>query len=139
MVIYFDSSVIMRIVLGDPRRLQREWKLYPLRLSSELSEVECLRTIDRLRLRDGLSQDEAAVRRRDLYEWFQGLERVKISPAILQRASAPLPVPLGTLDAIHLSTALLWQEERESDLIMATHDLALARAAKAFGMETIGS
>jgi len=138
-IIYFDSSAIMRLILGDPGRIHPDWKLFRARVSSELAEVECLRTIDRLRLKDCLSEAEIAIRKKELHQWLEGLDRIKLSPAVLRRASEPFPVSLGTLDAIHLATALLWQEERQTDLTMATHDQALARAAKAFGMETIGS
>src|SRR5678815_3702734 len=43
---------------------------------------------------------------------------------VLARASQPLPTPLGTLDAIHLASALLWQEKERKELVMATHDTA---------------
>jgi hypothetical protein len=47
-------------------------------------------------------------------------------------------VALGTLDAIHLATAMLWQESRGSSLFMATHDTALALAARASGLRVVG-
>jgi hypothetical protein len=58
---------------------------------------------------------------------------------VLSRASEPLPLPLGTLDALHLATALLWQEQTGKDLVMATHDDTLALAARSFGIETLGA
>ena len=57
---------------------------------------------------------------------------------ILRRASDPFPVPMGTLDAIHLATALLWQEANDEPLTLATHDAALGLAARAHGMPVIG-
>jgi len=56
----------------------------------------------------------------------------------LRRAAQPMPIPLGTLDAVHLATALLWQETRDEDLVLATHDRALALAARASGLHVIG-
>ena len=50
-----------------------------------------------------------------------------------------MPTELGTLDAIHLATALLWKESEDAELIMATHDRALAIAARAHGLKAIGS
>jgi spermidine synthase len=35
------------------------------------------------------------------------MDRVDVSPAVLRRAADPFPTPLGTLDAIHLATAVL--------------------------------
>ena len=129
----------MRIVLGDPNRIQQALEPFRARISSVLAEVECLRTIDRLRLRDGLSAAEIEIRMKALHQWLEGLELINLDSAVLKRASEPFPIPLGTLDAIHLATALLWQEERQTDLIMATHDQVLARVAKAYGTETVGS
>lgn len=49
-----------------------------------------------------------------------------------------MPTELGTLDAIHLATALLWKESEGGELLMATHDRALAIAAQAHGLTAIG-
>ncbi len=45
----------------------------------------------------------------------------------------------GALDAIHLATALTWRDQIDASLIVATHDGALALAARAFGFEVRGS
>jgi hypothetical protein len=45
---------------------------------------------------------------------------------------------LGTLDAIHLATAQLWRERGAAELTMATHDAALATAARSLGMPIVG-
>ena len=50
-----------------------------------------------------------------------------------------MPTELGTLDAIHLATALLWREMTGEDLTMATHDGALAIAAEAHGLPVVGA
>jgi antitoxin (DNA-binding transcriptional repressor) of toxin-antitoxin stability system len=55
------------------------------------------------------------------------------------RAANPLPTPLGTLDALHLATALTWRERVDKPLVMATLDDSLAGAARAFGVQVIGS
>jgi len=52
--------------------------------------------------------------------------------------SQPLPVALGTLDAIHLATALLWREQSAARLVMATHDAALGLAARSVGFRVVG-
>jgi hypothetical protein len=48
-----------------------------------------------------------------------------------------MPTELGTLDAIHLATALLW-EGASTELVMATHDPALGTSARAFGLRVVG-
>jgi predicted nucleic acid-binding protein len=47
-------------------------------------------------------------------------------------------VPLGTLDAIHLATAIAWRDSSDASLVMATHDKALAVAARSVGLQVIG-
>lgn len=49
-----------------------------------------------------------------------------------------MPTELDTLDAIHLATALLWKDFTHADLIMATHDGALALGACAHGLDVGG-
>ena len=70
---------------------------------------------------------------------LEATEIVGITHPVLSRAAQPLPTALGTLDAIHLATALLWKEHMGKDLSMATHDVALAVAAKASGLRVIGA
>jgi len=67
------------------------------------------------------------------------LEIVEITSPVLDRAAQPMPTQLGTLDAIHLATAVLWKEFEGAELVMATHDRALAIAAQALGLVAIGT
>jgi hypothetical protein len=57
-------------------------------------------------------------------------KRVWIVTVIRPKKTEPLPTEVGTLDAIHLATALLWREASNSKMIMVTHGRALATAAK---------
>ncbi len=138
MIAYLDSSVVLRVVLGQPGRIQ-EWKKITTGVASGLVEVECLRTIDRLQLGGQLSIEQSVVRREAVYHVLEALEVVELTPAVLRRASQPMSTPLGTLDAIHLASADLWREAREElDVIFATHDRALALGARASGFRVIG-
>jgi predicted nucleic acid-binding protein len=129
--------VVLRLALGQPHAL-REWAAVDEGVTSALTEVECLRTLDRLRLREGLSDEQVAVRREALYALFARVSVVDISRPVQERAAHPLPTSLGTLDAIHLATARLWRERFACDLVLATHDTALAIAARALGMPATG-
>jgi predicted nucleic acid-binding protein len=137
MIAYVDSSVLLRIVFRQPGAL-KEWKTIVTGVASALVEVECLRTIDRLRPAAGLTDDDIATRREAVYRQLEALEVVEPTSAVLGRAAQPLPTPLGTLDAIHLATATLWRDVRGKDLVMATHDRALATAARSSGFRVIG-
>jgi hypothetical protein len=103
-----------------------------------LTEVECLRTVDRLRLAGELSEEQTAERRQWVTRLLELVESVALSPPILRRAAQPLPVRLGTLDAIHLTSALAWRDYSGEELVMATHDGALGRAARAMGLRVLG-
>ena len=137
MIVYLDSSVLLRKVLGQPGAL-KEWGAIRTGVASALAETECLRTLDRLRLRAGLADRELARRREAVFRLLESIELVEVTAPVLARAAQPLPTELGTLDAIHLSTALLWREQTRSDLVMATHDGALATAARACGLTVVG-
>lgn len=137
MIAYVDSSVVLRIVLGQRDRLA-EWKEITGGIASALLEVECLRTIDRLRANGALGAEDAVVRREAVYRVLEALELVDLTPAILRRAAQATPTPLGTLDAIHLATAELWREVTGKEPVIATHDAALALAARASGFRVLG-
>ena len=137
MIAYLDSSVLFRVVLGQRDRLE-QWQSIETGVASALVEVECLRTLDRLRLSDGIDERDLAVRRETIYRLLETLEIVEPTRLVLHRAAQPLPTSLGTLDAIHLATAALWQEARGLELVMATHDQPLALAARASGLRVIG-
>jgi predicted nucleic acid-binding protein len=136
-IAYLDSSALLRVLLGQVDALP-EWGAIETAVGSALVEVECLRTLDRLRLRGGLSDEAVAVRREALYRLVAAMEVVDVGRAVLVRAAEPFPTSLGTLDAIHLATALLWREERGENLAVATHDLELGRAARALGFPVVG-
>jgi predicted nucleic acid-binding protein len=134
---YIDTSVLLRLVLREPGALE-DLRSYDALVSSELIAVEGARTIDRLRLQGALTVEEAAVRRRAITDWLEAIDLVLLRPPVLSRASEPLPTPLGTLDAIHLATALIWRERMGVLPTMATHDSALGLAARTFGFDVRG-
>ena len=139
MIAYVDTSALLRHVLQEPGRLE-ELRSGDALVSSELLAVEALRTIDRLRHQGALSLQEATARREVLTEWLEAIDLVLLRRPILARASEPFPSPLGTLDALHLATALVWRDRSsQQDLVIATHDRDLALAARAFGFEVRGA
>jgi uncharacterized protein len=137
LIAYVDSSVLLRIALRQAGSL-REWRRIERGVASGLVEVECLRTLDRLRLVDRLADREIALRREAVFRLLDALEVVEPTRPVLSRAAQPMPTALGTLDAIHLATALLWGESRSAELVMATHDTALGTAARASGLRVVG-
>lgn len=137
MIACLDPSVLLRRVLREPNPL-REWDSIQAGVASVVLEVECLRAIGRLRVTKRLTDEEVSERREALHRLLPRMELVEVDRAVLSRASQPFSTVLGTLDAIHLVSAIVWREQSEADLIMATHDSALATAARAHGIAVIG-
>jgi predicted nucleic acid-binding protein len=134
---YVDASVILRRLLGQSSAL-KEWKMIRTGVVSRLAEVECLRTLDRLRIGATLDDVRVAGLHEGLYRILASLEIVELSRAVLARASRPTPTSIGTLDAIHLASAQMWRERTGSNLVFATHDSALALGAQASGLSVVG-
>ena len=135
---YLDTSALLRLVLREAGALE-ELRSYDGLVSSELLPVEALRTIDRLRLQGSLTSEEAASRRAVVNEWLEAVDLVVLQRPVLARASEPFPTALGTLDALHLATALVWRERTRRPLVLATHDVGLGLAARSFGMAVVGA
>jgi predicted nucleic acid-binding protein len=133
---YIDTSVLLRIVLGEPKPL-REWKSIDSALSSELIRVEALRSIDRARVLLRLEDTEVAERRAAVLQLLTGFRLARIDSRLLARAADPFPTLIRTLDAIHLATADLARRATK-DLVFATHDRELGTAANALGFHVIG-
>jgi predicted nucleic acid-binding protein len=136
-IAYVDASVLLRVALRQPDALP-EWRHVEHGVSSALATTESLRTLDRLRMRARLADAEVARRRATILQLVGSLELVEIDAVVLDRAAQPMPTELGTLDAIHLATALLWKEMSHVDLVMATHDGALGLASRAHGLRVVG-
>jgi len=132
---YVDASVVLRVLqvgIGSTS----PWPAGEL-VSSSLLRVECLRTLDRARLKPGSDEIALAQDRAKVLELLGAFSFAPITDPVLQRAGDPFPTSLGSLDAIHLATALELRADIP-DLLFATHDRELALAARAVGFEVSG-
>lgn len=136
MNVYVDSSVLLRVVLGEPGRL-RIWPKIENPVSSELIRLECLRTIDRARIRLRLRDVDVSRHRAEVLETIEAFDLIQLDSRVLERAAEPFPTMIGSLDAIHLASALLARAEFD-DLALATHDGGLATAGRAVGFQVHG-
>jgi hypothetical protein len=137
-IAYVDSSILLRIVLelDDPLP---EWNDIERGVTSAISEVECLRVLDRLRLEAELTDESVSEARADMLLVLDSFETVQVTEAIVARAAQPMPIILGPLNAIHLATALLWREVLREEPVVATHHRELALGARAFGFQVVGA
>ncbi len=137
MNVYLDSSVVLR-------RLRREsapfpnWAAWEHAYASILLRVETLRTIHRMRLSGAVGDAQVAELITKAEAMFAVVEFVALSGAILERASHSFRTSLGTLDALHLSTALWLTEAGSGELTFLTHDGELAVAARSLNFAVDG-
>jgi len=137
-IAYLDASVLLRALLRQPAPL-REWRWLTGAVTSELTLVECHRTIDRRLHAARITSAQADEMKSVLKLVFDQLTILDLSDEVLHLAGAPLPKPLGTLDAIHLATAMLRRDAEPSMTHFATHDNELAAAARALNFPTLGA
>jgi predicted nucleic acid-binding protein len=136
MTVYIDTSVILRVLFREPNPVEI-WGKWEKAFSSNLWRVEALRTVDRLRLSGGLSDEDVADLVREIRVVHETLAIYPVVERILQRASESFPTVVGTLDAIHLATALAIRQVEAIDILL-THDAQLAIAARSLGFIVAG-
>ena len=122
MTVYLDTSVVLSWLLNQEPAIER-WGSWQAAFTSEICRVEFHRTLDRLRLA----------------KFWKSVYRVRVSAALLTRASQSYPTVVGTLDAIHLASALIVPEQRNVQIDeFLTHDGQLGKAARAAGPRRSG-
>jgi predicted nucleic acid-binding protein len=137
MTVFLDSSVLLRLLFGEPNPL-RQWSEIRRAYASRLLLVEIGRVIDRVRLEGLIDDEQVALLHEELRQLVRSIEVLSLTDEILSRAAGALPTVLRTLDAIHLTTALELAESIREPVALATHDAQLARAARASGMTVWG-
>ena len=137
MIVYLDTSVVLRVLVKEASPL-RSWGKWEEAASSDLMGVEARRAFDRSRLDGALDDDQVAELHQQLRQVEIRLRRIAVNRRILARAAQPMATAVKTLDAIHLASALLFQEARGASITFVTHDARQATAARALGFECTG-
>ena len=133
---YVDSSVVLRyLLIGDKGLLEIDD--FEKRGSSELLFIECSRVLHRYRL-DGKLTDpqlqEAISHFNEIYDAFHIFD---IGPNVKRRSAGSFPTTIGTLDALHLSTAILWSDQEQVPFVIYTYDEQMKTCAQVMGMRTL--
>lgn len=125
-MIYLDTSVILAHLLAEdqppPAELWRESLI-----TSRLTEYEVW---NRIHAR-ALSHSHAAL----VQECFGRLNLLDLTADVLSRALEPFPMPLRTLEALHLASLEFLRGRGCRPLQLATFDPHLAGAAEALKFE----
>lgn len=125
--VYFDTSALAKLVLSEPESSEMEQFVDGLPgqpVSSVISDVELVRAV--------LRQDPSG-----LDTALEVLAQVVLLPAtdsIRLRAAYLAPGSLGSLDALHLATALEIQVDLHS---LVSYDNQLCDAARELAIETV--
>lgn len=123
-MIYLDSSVVLAELLIEARHPRPSLWQRPS-VSSQLLEYEVWNRI----LSRGLGQTHAEEVRATLGK----VRLVELTPLSLQRALEPFPVPVRTLDGLHLATIEFLRRQGEA-VELASYDNRLLAAAQALGI-----
>ena len=137
MIVYLDTSTLLRVLFGQ-RPILDGWGTWERAYTSELAGVEARRVIDRLRLDGALDDAGVGAAQQQLARIEASIGRIRLTRVVLSRAALPMATAVKTLDALHLASALLFQERRNAVLTFATHDAQQGSAARALGFPCIG-
>jgi hypothetical protein len=134
MKVYIDSSVVLRHILSGNKSLG-EVSGSDSAGSSDLLSIECHRVLQRERMAAHLDDRQYAASLDVLDGILDTLHLIELGQAVKRRAAGSFPTVIGTLDAIHLSSALLWQEsDPGEELIIFSFDRQLLLCARTLGV-----
>lgn len=136
MTLYADSSAVLAWLLGEPHGQAVQHLLEDARMvvASDLTIVECDRTLIRARVAGDLSETQTGKLREGLARTAAGWHRLRLDRAVLERARHPFPrEPLRTLDALHLASALVVREALP-DLALLSLDRRIRAAGAELGL-----
>lgn len=123
-MIYLDTSVALAHLLAEDRIPPNSMWEETL-VSSRLLEYE---------LWNRLHARGSAVTHGDhARELLQRLAFLELAPPVLARALEPFPLPVRTLDALHLASIEFLRTQRQT-LALASYDLRMVDAARAIGI-----
>ncbi len=138
---YFDSSVLLSLLKNDSqaRRAADLWGEYEERISSVLLEIECTIVLRRIaaQFRSQLPQN-----------WLSSCElklRASLEEASLKEVDGSIVSLIRgekrlshcrTLDAIHVATALYFQQASQGDFYLCSFDQKMVEVAKDCGLKT---
>jgi hypothetical protein len=125
-LLYLDSSALVKLVVPEPesRALREALRSWPERVSSVVAEIEVERVGRRL--------GGGAIRR--ARSVLARVALVELDEEVRRRTAGLGPAELGTVDAIHLATALTLGDDLGA---LCAYDTRLVDAAAATGVEVV--
>jgi len=137
MICYVDSSVVLRYLLMHDSVFTRSSQ-FDLVGSSELLIIECNRVLDRYRLENQITDAELAEVKQRFERIVGGLHIIELTQSVKTRAAGSFPTVIGTLDALHLASLLLWKESAsEERFLLLSADQQMLTCAAALGVSLL--
>ena len=124
-MIYLDTSVALAQLFAENRQPPQDLWEEPL-TASRLLQYEVWARVHAHRFE---SQHGAKVQ-----DLLDGVAYIELAPPVLARALEPFPVPVRTLDALHLATIVFLTSHGQA-IELASYDGRMLTAAKALGIE----
>lgn len=124
-MIYLDTSVVLAQLLAEDRAPPPSLWAEPL-IASRLLEYEMWTRLNARRLEQSHG-DEARI-------LIQRVALIELAQPVLERALEPFPVPVRTLDALHLAS-IMFLLGRGQKVELASYDDRLMVAARALGVQ----
>ena len=126
-MIYLDTSVALAHLLAEDRQPpERLWQ--ESLVSSRLLEYEIWNRINARKL--GRSHGE------DVRTLIGRVALIELAPSVLARAIEPFPVPVRTLDALHLAS-IEFLRARGQSIELAAYDERLLAAARSLEISSL--
>lgn len=123
-MIYVDTSIVLAQLLAEDRTPPASLWSESL-VSSRLLQFELWNRIN--------ARDLARSHGEDAHHILGRIAFLELTPSVLARALEPFPVPVRTLDALHLASADFMRRQAK-ELRIATYDTRMVEAARRLGI-----
>ena len=134
-IYYLDTSAFLEWLFKDNADFKRPQGEDII--TSDLLRIETHRTFHRLRLENKINDNEFVRLEKIFINFWESIHVIFPDEEILNIATKAFPTLIGTLDAIHLATAILFQEKKKVKLTIITNDKQLATTGEACGFTVV--
>ena len=139
MKLYAETSAVLAWLFGESagHAVHRHLAEAELVISSDLTLVECERVLIRAQTVAGVTEAQAADRRAVLNRAAAHWHLLHLHKEVIERARRPFPSePIRTLDALHLSSALLGRSAVPG-LFLLSLDERIRKNAQGLGFDLV--
>lgn len=137
--VYVDTSALMRALLENDAELLQLLRDASVRVTSELTLTEAPRTLWRARIAKRITAAQQQSLLQAIREFEAHCRIIELDRTVFERAREQFPVEfLGTLDALHLASALQYVSH-VAPLVVASTDGRLRDNAMAMGLRVFPS